>query len=108
MTPRRLYLILCILGIIVPYTQFAPFVRQHGLDLRLLFQQAFATRASAFFALDVIVAAAALWVFVAIEGRRIGMRRRWAPLLALLTVGVSLGLPLFLYMRERHLDRQET
>ena len=103
MTSRRVYLILCILGIAVPYTQFAPFVRQHGLDLRLLFEQAFATRASAFFALDVIVSAIALWLFVAIEGRRLGMRRRWVPLLAILTVGVSLGLPLFLYMRERHL-----
>jgi len=56
----------------------------------------------------VIVSGVALWLFVAIEGRRIGMRRRWAPLLGLLTVGVSLGLPLFLYMRERHLDREET
>jgi hypothetical protein len=28
------------------------------------------------------------------------MRRRWLPLVALLTVGVSLALPLFLYLRE--------
>jgi hypothetical protein len=28
------------------------------------------------------------------------------PLIAVLTVGVSLGLPLFLYLRERTLERQ--
>jgi hypothetical protein len=32
------------------------------------------------------------------------MRRRWVPLVALLTVGVSLALPLFLYQRVTHQD----
>ena len=34
------------------------------------------------------------------EGRRLGMKHLWLPVAANLTVGVSLGLPLFLYMRE--------
>jgi hypothetical protein len=33
------------------------------------------------------------------------MRRLWAPVAASLAVGVSLGLPLFLYLREVALDR---
>jgi hypothetical protein len=33
------------------------------------------------------------------------MRHLWAPIVAVLTVGVSLGLPLFLYMRERAVER---
>jgi len=35
------------------------------------------------------------------EGRRAGVRHLWAPIAANLVVGVSLGLPLFLYLREQ-------
>jgi hypothetical protein len=42
---------------------------------------------------------------VMIEGRRAGVKQLWAPIAASLTVGVSLGLPLFLYLRERRLER---
>jgi len=41
-----------------------------------------------------------LWTLVFSEGRRLGMKNLWAPVAANLAVGVSLGLPLFLYMRE--------
>jgi hypothetical protein len=41
-----------------------------------------------------------LWVFVFLEGRRLAIARLWGPIAANLLVGVSLGLPLFLYMRE--------
>jgi Terpene cyclase DEP1 len=44
-------------------------------------------------------------VFIGIEGRRVGMGFRWLPVIAVFLVGVSLGLPLFLYLRQAHLDR---
>jgi len=40
-----------------------------------------------------------------IEGKRIGLARRWLPIAASCLVGVSLGLPLFLYQRQVHLER---
>jgi len=46
-----------------------------------------------------------LWALVVIEGRRAGVKHLWAPIAANLAVGVSLGLPLFLYMREERLER---
>ncbi len=100
MSPKRLYLALCIAGTLLPYSQFIPFVWQHGLDFQLFFAQLFANRVSAFFGWDVIVSSAVLWALVAIEGRRARMRHLWAPIAANLAVGVSLGLPLFLYLRE--------
>jgi hypothetical protein len=60
----------------------------------------FANPVSGFFALDVIVSSLVLWVLVAVEGRRAGVKHLWAPIVANLAVGVSLGLPLFLYLRE--------
>jgi hypothetical protein len=34
------------------------------------------------------------------------MERLWLPIASVLLVGVSLGLPLFLYLRERELERR--
>jgi hypothetical protein len=98
--PKNLYLALCIAGTVLPYSQFIPFLREHGLDARLFVEQLFANQISGFFGLDVIVSAAVLWVFIAVEGSRARIRHLWLPVAASLTVGVSLALPLFLYMRE--------
>jgi predicted membrane-bound spermidine synthase len=76
----------------------------HGLNVPLLFEELFATRIGAFFGLDVIVSAVVLFVFIAVEGRRIALSLLWLPVLATCLVGVSLGLPLFLYLRQRKLD----
>jgi hypothetical protein len=102
---KTAYLWLGVLGTVLPYSQLIPFIRENGLDIRLLVQQLFSTPAGAFFGLDVIVSAVVLWVFATVEGRRTGMRHLWAPVVATLTVGVSLGLPLFLYMREARIER---
>ena len=98
---RHVYAALAVAGAILPLWQFAPFLREHGLAVSLVFQELFATPVSAFFGTDVIVSAIVLWVFVVAEGRRAGVRQLWAPIAASLLVGVSLGLPLFLYLRER-------
>jgi hypothetical protein len=100
MSSKTLYLLLCVAGTILPYTQFVPFLREHGLDLRLFFEQLFANWIGGFFGLDVFVSSVVLWVFVFTEGRRSGVRHLWAPIAANFAVGVSLGLPLFLYLRE--------
>ena len=68
------YLILCVLGTVLPFSQFVPFLIEHGLDLKLLFEQLFANRISAFFGLDVIVSSLVLWIFVFWEGSRLKMK----------------------------------
>jgi hypothetical protein len=106
MKPKTAYLALCVAGTLIPYTQFLPFVWEHGLDLRLFVEQLFSTRIGAFFGLDVLVSSLVLWMFVLVDGRRDGVRHLWAPIVASLVVGVSLGLPLFLYLREAALERR--
>ena len=101
---RHAYLALCLAGIVLPYWAFVPWFMEHGLDLTLFCQELFATRIGAFFGLDVFVSAVVLFVFVFAEGRRMAISHSWLPLLATLLVGVSLGLPLFLYLRQRKLD----
>jgi len=99
--PRKYaYLILFIVGTVVPYLSFVPWVMDHGFDLSKMVEELFANRISAFFGLDVVISALVLWVFVAFEGRRTGVKHTWLPILASLAIGVSAGLPLFLFLRE--------
>jgi uncharacterized protein DUF2834 len=104
---KNIYLFLCFLGTALPYSQFVPWVMENGLHLGLLFRQLFANRISAFFGLDVLVSSAVLVVFMRVEGRQLRMRFRWLPIAGLCAVGVSLALPLFLYLRERALEGSE-
>ena len=98
-----LFLIAAILGTALPLAFLFPFLAAHGLDVPLLFRQLFQTNVSAFFGTDVIVSALAHLLFIYAEGRRRGMRNLWVYVLCTLLVGVSLGLPLFLFIRERKL-----
>lgn len=106
MNPKTLYLGLCIVGTALPYWQFIPFLREHGWAPRLFIEQLFANPVSGLFGMDVLVSSVVLWLLVAVEGRRARMKHLWAPVVANLVVGVSLGLPLFLYLREATLERR--
>jgi len=94
-----------VLGLILPYSQFVPWLFQHGLNLTLFFRDLLANRISTFFAMDVIVSAIVLIWFIQSEGKRLRVRLLWLPTIGTLTVGVSLGFPLFLFLRQVTLDR---
>ena len=104
MKPKTIYLVLCCIGTALPYWQFVPWLMQHGMNLPLFVRELFTNRISAFFGMDVLVSALVLIVLMRVESTRLDVRRRWLPVLALLTVGVSFGLPLFLYLRESRLE----
>ncbi|MBW4563700.1 MAG: DUF2834 domain-containing protein [Mojavia pulchra JT2-VF2] len=103
---KVIYLLLCILGTVLPYSQFMPFLLENSLDIQLFFEQLFANRISGFFGMDVIVSSLVLWVFVFREGKRLKMQNLWIYIASNLLVGVSLGLPLFLLMRQYQLEQQ--
>lgn len=96
-----LYLSLAVVGAVVPYSQFLPWIAEHGLNIPLLFTELFSTPMGAFFGLDVLVSAVVLIVFIRREGARRKMGMLWLPIAATCLIGVSCGLPLFLYLRER-------
>jgi hypothetical protein len=105
MKPKAIYLVLCFIGALLPYWQFVPWVVAHGMNLPLFVRELFANRISAFFGIDVLVSAVVLLVFMRVESTRVQIHKRWLPTVAMLFVGVSLALPMFLYMREIRLEQ---
>lgn len=93
------YLALFVLAAVVPYSQLVPWLLANGLDLAQLWRDLFANRISSFFGLDVIVSAIVVLALIHDERRRRGLPRAWLPVAATLLIGVSAGLPLFVYMR---------
>ena len=98
---KTIYLACAIAGAIIPYGQLVPWLAEHGPDPKGFILELFSTRIGAFFGLDVIVSAVVLIAFILWEGRRVRMSALWAPIAATGLIGVSCGLPLFLFMRER-------
>jgi hypothetical protein len=90
-----MYLFLCVLGAVLPYWQFIPWIVEHGPNIGLLIRQLFANSISAFFGLDVLVSAVVLLRFISVEGRRLGVRLLWLPIAGVFAIGVSFGLPIF-------------
>jgi hypothetical protein len=101
---KNVYLVLCVLGAVLPYSQFVPWLMENGFNASLFVHQLFANRISAFFAWDVLISAVVVAGFFRSEGKRSGVPLVWLPILGVLAIGVSFGLPLFLFLRERALE----
>lgn len=102
---KTFYALCCIPGLLLPWSLFIPWLLEHGLNTPLLVQEAASTRVGAFAWLDVLVAALVLLGFIVAESRRLAMRAWWVPVAGTCLVGVSFGLPLFLWLRERHREQ---
>ncbi|NTS76790.1 DUF2834 domain-containing protein [Catenovulum sp. SM1970] len=95
------YLVLTILGIAVPYAALVPWVFDSGLAIALFIEQAMHNPISIFAWLDVVIAAICLLLFIIIDGAQHQIRYRYAAVVGTLTVGVSFGLPLYLYLKAK-------
>ena|SRR5690554_1172043 len=104
---KYVYGTLCVLGVVLPYGALLPWLLDNGLSIGAFVSEAGATSIGAMAWLDVLVSAVALLFFIFVESRRLKMAAWWAPALGTFIVGVSLGLPLFLLLRELHLERQK-
>lgn len=108
MKRKTTYLLFCVLGFVLPYWQFVPWVVvKHGIPMGLFLRELFSNRIGGFFGMDVLISAVVLILFIRREGKRLEMRHLWVPIAGTCAVGVSLGFPLFLYLREGAMERIE-
>jgi hypothetical protein len=105
MTKKNIFLSLAILGFVAPYFFFLQVPPESALDLSALIQPLFANHFMQGVGMDLMVSVIVFWVFVFMEANRVKMKNPWLYLLATLLVGLSFALPLFLYFRERQLEK---
>jgi hypothetical protein len=97
---KNLYLALTIVGTVLPLSQFYGFLTEYGLDVQAFVAQLFANKVSAFFAMDFLVTFVVTIVFMEYQRRKQPVKNYWVCYPALFFVGISCGLPLFLYLQE--------
>ena len=101
------YLGLAFLGAVAPYSFMGQFLMTHGLNYEEFKVQLWASPISSFVGVAFLIASVVNIFFILGEGRRLKMKGLWLPLLATITVGISCGLPLFLYLRDQALAKQK-
>ena len=100
-TIRKVWLGLAVVGIALPWFYFARWFAANGFDLGAMVDAWNVNDASTGLVYDLIVAYAALAIWVAVESVQ---RRDWLGLVAIpagIMVGVSFALPLYLFLRSR-------
>lgn len=89
----------------LPFWPFTKWLSEVGFKGSLLVRELLANRISTSFAFDVFVSAHVPINFMRVESARVEYAGDLFRVLATVLVGVSLGLPLFLYSRESVLER---
>ena len=96
----KIYLLLAILGAVLPYGALLLWLFENGFNLQLLWQAITANNISVLAWLDVVIAAVALICFVITDGKKHQVKGATSSIIATLSVGVACGLPLYLYLKE--------
>ena len=98
---RLIYLAMAIIGTIVPMMYFVPWMQQNGADLSALISAWKATPTTTGLYYDMLIAAISLNLWIVVETY---IRKDYWVLICLpatYLIGVSCGLPLFLFLRSR-------
>ena len=104
---KHLYLLLCVFGFILPYSQLIPIILDGNFGIQMMIDNLFVNRISTLFAFDLFVTATVFIVFTIHEGLKLKIKHLWLPFVATFIVGASLGFPLFLYLRELNLEKND-
>lgn len=97
---RNTYIALAVAGTLLPWIFFAGFIGEHGLDLLGFIGALFSNGASAGFTADILISSAAFFLWSFLDSGKRGIKHWWVVVPSVFLVGLSLGLPLYLAMRE--------
>lgn len=99
---KSFYLSMAVVGTLIPWLFFSYFFALHGPDILLFLQSLFVNGAAGGFSTDVFITIFIFWVWSWRDAAKCKVARWWLVLPASLLVGLSLALPLYLYLRERN------
>ncbi len=100
------YLVIAAAAMVGTWSHIIAFFRESGDVSALAFLRAcFVNHAASSIAIDIIAVAAAAFVFMGVEARRLGIRHVWVYMLLSIVIAISVMLPIFLFVRERRRNR---
>lgn len=99
MSVRSAYLLLAIVGAIMPYAFFIEFARAEGINLSAFLGSLFANGAVGGFTADLLISSLVFWIYM-FNRRNQGPTPGWFILLNL-TIGLSCALPAYLWAASR-------
>ena len=97
---KRIYLVLAILGAIVPYIFFTQYMQAEGLNPVAFAGALFVNGAAGGFAADLLLTSFTFWLFMFVQHRRSKGPNPWLFIGLNLLIGLSCALPAYLYARE--------
>lgn len=103
---RWLYLLLAILGILLPMSQFIPASIDGEFSIGGMVARMTADRTITGVTLDFLVVVISALVFGIFESVRLRLRWAWISLVGTFLIGASFGLPFLLFLRESAIQRE--
>lgn len=97
---RSFYMAMAVLGTVIPWAFFGSFFAANGVDIPLFIGGLFVNGAAGGFSADVLISILVFWVWSWRDAESNGIDRWWWVLPSSCLVGLSLALPLYLWLRE--------
>ena len=96
---KKLFLVLCILGVILPYYQLYYFLLENNWSMSGFWADIYSNHAISMITMDITVAATSYLVFIIYKfyNKKIDGQSFIKYILSLFLVGFSLSMPLYLY-----------
>jgi uncharacterized protein DUF2834 len=98
---KTLYLLLAVVGAVVPYLFFFQFVQSEGLNISSFIAALFVNDAASGFTADLLLSSFVFWLFMFHQLRKSHNPQPYLFIILNLTIGLSCALPAYLYARER-------
>lgn len=98
---KNIYLVLAVLGGLIPYLFFFQFFQIEGLNLPLFIKSLFVNGAAGGFSSDLLFTSFVFWLFMFVESKNSDNPKPYLFIIFNLTIGLSCALPAYLYARDR-------
>lgn len=99
---QRFYLTVAVVGAVIAWLFFGSYFASHGPDIVGFVAALFVNGPGSGFAFDLLMSIGLFWIWSFIDARRHGVPHWWIVLPTASFVGLILAMPLYFFLRERH------
>ena len=97
---KKIYLLLSVVGAIVPYLFFFQFIQAEGLNIPAFISALFVNGAAGGFSADLLLSSFIFWLFMFQQVKESNDPKPYLFIFLNLTIGLSCALPAYLYAKE--------